>query len=621
MSQNIIKCTIAFPFKSGWSKFDIKKQSEWSVIDYLFLKEISLKSYSLKELCEYSNLQKQIVIQIILPLMKMGWVELIAYNHDFNFVITELGKEACSGDKIPNLEDRYERGREFLVDINNKYYGVNVEGLFPQSESRVSQLQKDQENFFKFTLPDCEIYPNYEAMYKAVANPNEIVVSHLKDFHYGIKDTKYILFDAHYNKEIKKLIFQQDDLIHKFSHKIRQIIQDRNFDDLLKNKKIKNKNLKNYNFESNYNFLMSSDALDMILGAENHRDILLKLIKESDDFLIIHSTFIGKWAILKGPDEYTDIFIEIKNALIRNVSVFILWGKDEPDEYDENYEKSKNEILEVEKLLKEFNDSCLSEGIYNVINFNEFSKTGSHTKFIISKTSNQYNLLFSTCNFFYTHFERFESSLLINDHKFIKEFLRIAADISSGRDLHSGSIRDTFMRYSAEIIEKNQNKSEKMIKVNLVLKYQHYDYVDLVKKTCKKHVYILSDKFNGIAERPIIDALKKSSCKKFAFYSSRADNFSVEQEKNIVHRFSSPPYNVKTRLHDPKKLLANNKRAKKNHAKVLVWDTDHILITSLNWLSSNASRAESQKDIYHEMGIYVEKSNIAVDFLNVFKNL
>ena len=64
MNNNIFKCTIAFPFKSGWSKFDIKKQSEWSVVDYIFLKEISKWRYILNDLCEFSNLQKQLVIQI-----------------------------------------------------------------------------------------------------------------------------------------------------------------------------------------------------------------------------------------------------------------------------------------------------------------------------------------------------------------------------------------------------------------------------------------------------------------------------------------------------------------------------------------------------------------------------
>lgn len=620
MSNNIFKCTIAFPFKSGWSKFDIKKQSEWSVVDYIFLKEISKRSYNLNDLCEYSNLQKQLVIQILLPLMKMGWVELETVNNDFNFVVTELGKIACEGDKLPNLEDRYERGREFLVDINNRYYGVNVEGLLPQSEARVNQLQRDQENFFKFILPDCEVYPNYDEMYKAVANPNEIVVSHLGDFHYGIKDTKYILFDAHYDRNLKKLFFQQDDLINKFSPRIKQIIRDRNYDEIVENKKSNSRHLKKYNFDSNYSYLMDFNSLDIVLGAEAHRENFLKLIRESEGFLIIHSTFIGKWSIIKS-GIYTEYFEEIRKALARNVRVYILWGKDEPDEDDENYEKSKNEIASIEKLLNEFNDYCLKSGILNVVNFNDFSKTGSHTKFVISKGLNNYNLLFSSCNFFYTHFERFESSLLITDRKFVKDFLRIAADISSGRDLHSGSIRNDFMRYSTEIFEENNREVTQLIKVNLVLKYQHYDYIDLVKRTCKKHLYILSDKFNSVAERPIIDALKKSTAQKFAFYSCRADNFSVSEERRLVNKFSSPPYNVKTRIHDPKKLLVDNKKPKKNHAKVLAWDDDHILITSLNWLSSNASKAESQKDIYHEIGIYVEKSNIAFDFLKIFNDL
>ena len=58
--SNITKFTVAFPFKYARAKFSIKKLSDWGVIDYIFLKELSFKSYSLLDLCIYSNLEKQI---------------------------------------------------------------------------------------------------------------------------------------------------------------------------------------------------------------------------------------------------------------------------------------------------------------------------------------------------------------------------------------------------------------------------------------------------------------------------------------------------------------------------------------------------------------------------------
>ena len=136
-----------------------------------------------------------------------------------------------------------------------------------------------------------------------------------------------------------------------------------------------------------------------------NKEEFIRLIRESDEYLIIHSTFIGKWCIKSKDNDYTDIFLEIKNALKRNVKVFILWGKDEPDEEDEDFDKSDYEIKVIEDLLTNFNNDCFKEKIFNTVEFNSFSKTGSHTKFVISKTKLGIELLFGSCNFLYTEFQ------------------------------------------------------------------------------------------------------------------------------------------------------------------------------------------------------------------------
>lgn len=618
--SNITKFTVAFPFKYARAKFSIKKLSDWGVIDYIFLKELSFKSYSLLDLCIYSNLEKQIVIQILLPMMKMGWIDLITSNSDFYFVITELGKRICQNDKLPDKEETYERTRDFLVDINNNYYGIQKLRLIAETEVRVNELQKSHDNFIKFTLPKCEIYPNYTLMYKAVEFQNEKVIGTLDDFYYGINDVKYILFDIHYNKK-RDQIFFHDDLINQFNPEVKKIISQQKLSEFNSKKPVnKNKGIPKFNFNSNYNFELNSESLQMVLGADDHKKNVLQLIKEAEEYLIIHSTFIGKWCIKNTKNEYTEVFIELKNALKRNVNIYILWGKDEPEDIDDNFEKSKAEIIEIEYLLNKFNDECIHEGILNTINFNNFSKTGSHTKFIITKSSETAKLLFSSCNFLYTEYLRFEASLLISDNNFIKNFLTIVADISSGKDLHSGSIRSDFIRFSKEISNSTISATDK-IKVDLVLKYQHYDYIDLAKNTCRNRLYILSDKLNDVASRPIADALKNSSFKKYAFYSQRSEKFTPEMERKFTKNLATPPININLRLHNPKKIDENGKPAKKNHSKILAWDNNHLLLTSLNWLSSNASRSSSSTDIYHEIGIYVEKRDIAKNFIATFNAL
>ena len=100
MNHNIKKYTVAFPFKYSRAKFCIKKLSEWGVIDYIFFLYLSLKNYSLQELCTYSNLEKQIVIQILLPMMKIGWIELLTNNADGKLVFVTPEKQVENGVEI-----------------------------------------------------------------------------------------------------------------------------------------------------------------------------------------------------------------------------------------------------------------------------------------------------------------------------------------------------------------------------------------------------------------------------------------------------------------------------------------------------------------------------------------
>lgn len=622
MDNNIEKFTIAFPFKYAKAKFNIKRISEWGVIDYIFLKELSFKIHSLQQLCDYSNLEKQIVIQILLPLMKMGWIELINYNSEFYFQITESGKKVCLENKLPHKGESYNRNRDFLVDFKNNYYGIQKFKLLPESKARITELSKKEKNFFQLNLIIEDIYPNYELMCNAIAYENEIINDILDNFHYGISDVKFILFDVHYDYNSNNVIFHDENLINIFPEEIRNTINLLPYQKSKKRRKTqKITEFNQINFSTDHFFEFESKSLEMILGAKSNHLKVLDLIKEAEEYLIIHSTFIGDWSIFKsGTNEYTDLFQELRNALKRNIGVYILWGKDEAEEDHPDYLKTKEEIEKIEAALNQFNQNCLKDNIFNTINFNNFKKTGSHTKFILTKSKEQNRLLFSSCNFLYTNFLRFESSLLITDNSFVKNFMYIAADISSGKDLHSDTVRNDLLRY-AKSIPKTPESTLPKIKVNLVLKYQHYQYIDLAKSSCKHRLYIVSDKLNAVSFRPIADALKNSNFKKYAYFSQRSKNFTPFMERNLIKSFAASPININLRLHDPKTTIDGEKNPKKNHSKVLAWDNNHILITSLNWLSCNASPPPNATDIYHEIGIYVERRNIAKEFIEVFKAL
>lgn len=116
---------LAVPFFYGKNKFTITRKSEWSVLDLLFLRRIADSSVSLEILEQYSNLKRQIVIQIVLPFVSNNWVEIIPIENTYVFTITKLGKYISEFDTIPQFSEKYYRTRDYVFDpIGNRYYGL-----------------------------------------------------------------------------------------------------------------------------------------------------------------------------------------------------------------------------------------------------------------------------------------------------------------------------------------------------------------------------------------------------------------------------------------------------------------------------------------------------------------
>ena len=145
----------------------------------------------------------------------------------------------------------------------------------------------------------------------------------------------------------------------------------------------------------------------------------------------------------------------------------------------------------------------------------------------------------------------------------------------------------------------------------LVLKDQHYSYIQKAKNEAKQKVLILSDKISDVANRPILNALEECKANsKRAFYSTFDTDIISKESVNAME---------KAALVKGIKLLRHNwNKLKTNHSKVLAWDDNDLVISSLNWLSSNASVSNHNHESLHEIGIYLHSPNIAKRFITFF---
>lgn len=622
--SDLIKYTVAVPFLSNSYLFSISKSIGWSIIDYLFLKELHSSDLTLAELSQKSNIKKQIILQIILPMCDVGWIDIITTDTDFLLKITESGKQAyissSKNHELPCQTTDYSSKREIHVDSLNNYYNFYKSEIQFMQYARYQEVKSNEKKeIVELPLISNSVYPDYESMCEIAGHSNEDVIK-ADDLNIALLDSKsFLLVDMMYTPQNQSKIIK-DSLYSLLNPTLIQQIEStlpsgisKSHDNQIIMPEIKRK-------ISESAITVHRNEVDFIYGGEETESKFLELIKCSKNFLIIHSTFIGTWCIKNQkvyPPNYTEYFQAIKEALRREVSVYILWGKTSLESHEEGFERSHAEDEKVKEMLDSFNESCRREGIVNLVNVNDFKRTESHAKFILTEHEHRgHCAMVGSCNFLYAQFTRFEASVVVYDERFVNSFLEVTANICIGKNKISTSVRQEILNYTTQIKnsikhqldnEIDKYRDEDTLTVQLVLKSQHYHYIDRACDEAQKQIFITSDLINSTPKRPIYDAMRHSTVKKYLFYSTRANY--IKQPEIDATRISLDALEYPMRLRQ-------SPHPKKHHAKVLAWDNDDILITSLNWLSSNASINHGEE--YHEVGVHIHGYNVATQFVDRF---
>ena len=624
--SNFIQYTVAVPFLSNSYLFSISKSIGWSIIDYLFLKELYSNEMTLADLSQKSNIKKQIILQIILPMCDVGWIDIITTDTDFSLRITESGRRAyilsnSKNHELPCQTTDYSSKREIHVDSLNNYYNFYKSEIQFMQYARYQEVKlKEKREIVELPLINSSVYPDYERMCEIAGHSNEDVIK-ADDLNIALLDSRsYLLVDMLYTPQNQSKIIKNS-LYSLLNPKLIQQIEStlpsgisRSHDNQIIMPKIEQKSIESA-------ITVHRNEVDFIYGGEETESKFLELIKYSKNFLIIHSTFIGAWCIQNKevyPPIYTECFQAIKEALRREVSVYILWGKTSLESHEEGFERSYEEDEKVKEMLDSFNESCRREGIVNLVNMNDFRRTESHAKFVVTEHKDRgHCVMVSSCNFLYAKFNRFEASVVVYDQRFVKSFLEVTANICIGKNKISTSVRQEILNYASQIKNSVKNeldnnidkyRNEDKLTVKLVLKNQHYNYVDRACNEAQKRIFMTSDLINSTPKRPIYDAMKHSTVKKYLFYSTRSKY--IKQTEIDVTRTTLDELEYPIRLRQ-------SPHPKKHHAKVLAWDNNDVLITSLNWLSSNASINYGEE--YHEVGVHIHGYDVATQFVDKFR--
>ena len=590
---------VKIPFHYGVHKFKIFKGHRWGALDHFLLQEISLQPYPIEELSLKSNLPQRLIIEIILPFMKLGWVELVELNSKYNFRITSKGRSVANREELPYEREPLESTRKFLIDpITAKCYRVNARNqnyqIYPTS--RANELLKNKHSIStELKIKNPKHSPFTSDILNCVEDTDEEVIGYEERAndrpYYQNRTFAIAQVDEADNitgvpSDISKELAV--DIIAAANMKRSEI--NTNIDSLSQNSKISTYNTESFEnrFEEHY---INETEFRIISGSESHRDHLIAMIDKSVSRIIIHSTFIH----LKN---FESIFQKLTDAAKRGVQVDILWGQEEPD--DERSIGSYNQFLEG---LKSYREEIIKLGLTSLFTIHS-DPTGSHAKVIVCDTMEfGYCSTIGSCNWLASGFNRYECSVFVTNDTLTTEVLDILSIISKGKSRVSNNLSKSISAISYELKKacehfSSEASSNKNVRIKIITKNEHHDFVLDARDKATKSIFIASHRISNNAERPILTPLitsmtASSSLNINMYYSSLSGGINTQQLDDMSNSLRKNG------------ITLEKKKDPISHAKILSWDNDNILITSLNWLSASA-----YGNPYDELGIFIEQKDI-----------
>lgn len=614
------------PFAYGTNLFTFKKKSNWNIIDHLLLRTISDNDFTIDNLAEFSGIKRQILVQILLPFLKLGWIEVVQEVGIISVRITERGKIIAKERELPSTKKEFRTYRDFLVNlINGQHVGLcNHPYVNYYNDYDIRTLISNWQNkrFINIKhIPHPYILDTQE-LGLAVTQPSEELIAVSPPMDRSLSTNRYLIFNAKIKSSNDIEIRFHENYLNPVSSNDYSSIFGHSFKEYLSSeieKQLRKNHENNPNIQETYQYFgeersdylenppksyqIAEENVSLVLGGNDHHRVFLEVIRSCKNYLIIHSTFLR-------PSRINFFLNELLATINRGVKVILLWGKDDFDSPEIKVQELKNfeEITsQFNKLYNDYNGRIILHEI----------QTGSHAKYLLWDDEDQHCSLIGSCNWFFTEFNRYEASVLIKDNDFSRELLQISASLTTGAKLINNYLGSELLELAQSIkptVLESNSVDKKIASVSLLLKGHHLKYIQNAKKA-NHRITLLSDKISPILHRSIWDSLSTCNTRISAFYSTvNKEVFDYKQAQQFSSNIESNNSNVSLKLHSPPS-------GNKSHAKVLAWDKNHIVITSLNWMSSDASGEFKNNDLYHELGIYVKADKIEQRFhANFFDN-
>ncbi len=566
---------VAFPVLLLKLNLTLEKGRRWSVVEHLILHSLCQRPQSAAELAAAGNLPRRLVIETVILLMRAGWVELQQIDDQHGFRATAAGRKAVDQDPLPAISRLLKRSASIAIDkISCTVFRTRDLNLV--NRRRLQKIKKQGELTI---LPLADSEPPIQSlqgeMIERVLEHDETCCS--------------VALRGGQPVNLYALVTVREESIKGLPDGTPQVLKDaiiRAATKRVSSTATPSARTARETFEERQRiFNIIFDNRNLVLGGDEHKAAFERLVREAQSRIVIHSTFISA-------DRFRDLLPMLDDAAHRGVKIDILWGQSSIIDGS-----TAEEVRSCRDMLA---DNALKEQI----RLHSFS-TKSHAKLLLADNGKQQMTgIIGSCNWLSSSFDSFEASLRFSDTRMIAEVAQCLATLACGPNDHWRELTRDLAVLAANCRKRAQATTSDTM-ASMVLGAQHGDYIRRARDNAERRIVVGSHRLGGSAETSVFvpaQAASDQGIEVVVYYGRTSGPASgTDPEKNIRDGIANG-------------LRIQRIRNPRMHAKFLVWDDDHLLITSQNWLSADPS----DRNPYAEIGVYIRNHGIGREFVARF---
>lgn len=535
----------------------------WSLLEQLLLIELGVGRRTVKQLALSARLPERLIVEALINLMQAGWIEVVSTGDTVVFDTTVIGKRRSSERDLPvklyrdvrwislcceRLTGSWHRSDEFdlVYDKDLPDNPSMVDPLIqtcPQEDGAIRDLLR---------LDADEALEPTPFQFKTPSRPYARITL-IDDRLLGLPTTVSFKF--------KRALLEASRALPAISEDLHIGRSFATFDE------------------------MRDDITDenIIVGGDNHRQLLKDCIEKAQTSLVLHSCFLSAATV-------DEIILDLQRAAERKVRVELIWGLHiDPEEPDR-----RKPISDFEKALNRIPVELRSR-----VQLAPLS-SGSHCKVILyDNPSGSWNTVISSCNFLSSEFDWIDCSIRTDSQRFAAKVL---GRILSTQLPASGAWNPMARRLNNHWVGLRKASSEKMevgsCRLTLLEDDDHYACVTYARDVAVRSINIACDLFGLSAETSVLVPMEEAARTK------RAVRLVYCRPSRFLKREGRGP-EVETIRERGVDILC----ASQFHAKFISWDADAIAVTSFNWMSTVVDGARARGA---ELGVLVEGNGVAI---------